>query len=121
MKNIYFDYAATSIKRKKILEEILEKADLFDGNPDSSHFFGREAKKILEKARLEIANSIGADPSQIIYTSGASEANNTVLAAFSDQKIITTNIEHDSIENTYKPDNTIIIAVSYTHLTLPTN
>lgn len=109
MKKIYFDYAATSIKRKKILEDILERADLFDGNPDSSHSFGREAKKILEGARLEIAATIGADPSQIIFTSGASEANNTVLSAFSDEKIITTNIEHDSIENTYKPENTIII------------
>ena len=101
MKKIYFDYAATSIKRKKILEDILEKADLFDGNPDSSHFLGRESKKILEDARYEIAESIGAKPGQIIFTSGASEANNTVLGAFADQKIITTNIEHDSIENTY--------------------
>lgn len=109
MKKIYFDYAATSIKRKKILEDILEKADLFDGNPDSSHYFGREAKKILEDARYEIAKSIGVKPGQIIFTSGASEANNTVLAAFSDRKIITSNIEHDSIENTYNPENTIIV------------
>lgn len=109
MKKIYFDYAATSIKRKKILEDIIKKADLFDGNPDSSHSFGRDSKKILEGARREIAKSIGADPGQVIFTSGASEANNTVLAAFSDKKIITTNIEHDSIENTYNPENTILI------------
>ena len=109
MKKIYFDYAATSIKRKKILEEILSKADLFDGNPDSSHSFGRDAKKILEDARKDIAKSIGAKPSQIIFTSGASESNNTVLSAFKDEKIITSNIEHDSIENTYNPKNTIII------------
>ena len=109
MKKIYFDYAATSIKRKKILEEILEKAHLFDGNPDSSHSFGRDSKKILEDARYKIAQSIGADPGEIIFTSGASESNNTVLRAFSDQKILTTNIEHDSIENTYEPENTIIM------------
>lgn len=109
MKKIYFDYAATSIKRKKILEDIIKKADLFDGNPDSSHLFGRDSKKILEGARREIAKSIGADPSQIIFTSGASESNNTVLASFSDKKIITTNIEHDSIENTYNTENTILI------------
>ena len=109
MKKIYFDYAATSIKRKKILEDIIKRADLFDGNPDSSHSFGRDAKKILGGARKEIAATIGADPSQIIFTSGASESNNTVLSAFKDEKIITTNIEHDSIENTYKPENTIII------------
>lgn len=111
MKKIYFDYAATSIKRKKILEKILENADKFDGNPDSSHAFGREAKKILEDARRNIAESINANPSQIIFTSGASESNNTVLSAFADQKIITTNIEHDSIENTYKPKNTILLEI----------
>lgn len=111
MKKIYFDYAATSIKRKKILEDILENADKFDGNPDSSHSFGREAKKILEEARGKIAKSINANPSQIIFTSGASESNNTVLSAFADKKIITTNIEHDSIENTYNPENTIILEI----------
>ena len=111
MKKIYFDYAATSIKRKKILEDILEDADKFDGNPDSSHAFGREAKKILEDARSDLARSINANPSQIIFTSGASESNNTVLSAFADQKIITTNIEHDSIENTYKPENTILLEI----------
>ncbi|WP_311481823.1 cysteine desulfurase family protein [uncultured Anaerococcus sp.] len=112
MKKIYFDYAATSIKRKKILEDILNQADLFDGNPDSSHSFGRDSKKILEEARQNIAKSIGAKPSQIIFTSGASESNNTVLAAFKNEKIITTNIEHDSIENTYVPENTILIEAS---------
>lgn len=109
MKKIYFDYAATSIKRKKILEDIINRAEDFDGNPDSSHSFGRDAKKILEDARHTIAESIGADSSQIIFTSGASESNNTVLAAFKDKKIITTNIEHDSIENTYNKENTILV------------
>ena len=109
MKKIYFDYAATSIKRKKILEDIIKEANLFDGNPDSSHSFGRDAKKILEEARENIAESIGADPSQVIFTSGASESNNTVLSAFRDEKIITTNIEHDSIENTYNKENTILV------------
>lgn len=109
MKKIYFDYAATSIKRKKILEDIINQVELFDGNPDSSHSFGRDAKKILEDARKTIAKSIGAKPSQIIFTSGASESNNTVLSAFKDEKIITSNIEHDSIENTYNPQNIILI------------
>lgn len=118
MKKIYFDYAATSIKRKKILEDILEKADLFDGNPDSSHSFGRDAKKILEESRKAIAKSIGAKPSQIIFTSGASESNNTVLSAFKNEKIITTNIEHDSIENTYNPENTILIEASQEGISL---
>lgn len=99
MKKIYFDYAATSIKRKEILENFLENADLFDGNPDSTHAYGRDAKKILDQARRKLAGSIKADPSQIIFTSGASESNNTVINSFRGGEIISTNIEHDSIMN----------------------
>lgn len=107
MKKIYFDYAATSIKRKKILSDILENAQDFDGNPDSSHSYGRESKKILEDSRRIIAKSLNADPSRIIFTSGASESNNTVLKSF--KKILTTNIEHDSVENTIDLDKSIIL------------
>lgn len=109
MDKIYFDYAATSIKRKKILEKIFNKAEFFDGNPDSSHAYGRQAKKILEESRAKIAKSLNADPERIIFTSGASESNNTVLAAFKGEKILTSNIEHDSIEATYDEDKTIIL------------
>ena len=105
MKKIYFDYAATSIKRKKILENILKNAESFDGNPDSTHAYGREAKKILEDSRRKIAKSIGANPNQVIFTSGASESNNTVINAYQRNHIISTNIEHDSILNTLSGKN----------------
>lgn len=97
---IYLDYAATSLKRKEIIEEIMDDFDSFDANPDSSHGLGRKAKKILEEARGKIAKSIGADPKRVIFTSGASESNNTVISAFRGKEIISTNIEHDSILNT---------------------
>lgn len=105
MKKIYFDYAATSIKRKEILEDIVKNADLFDGNPDSTHSYGREAKKILEDARVKISKSIGADPKNLIFTSGASESNNTVINHYKEAGIISTNIEHDSIMNTLEGKN----------------
>lgn len=97
---IYLDYAATSLKRKEIIEEIMDNFDSFDANPDSTHGLGRKVKKILEEARGKIANSIGADPKRVIFTSGASESNNTVINAFRGKGIISTNIEHDSILNT---------------------
>lgn len=97
---IYLDYAATSLKRKEIIEEIMDDFDSFDANPDSTHGLGRKAKKILEEARGKIAKSIGADPKRVIFTSGASESNNTVINAFRNSEIISTNIEHDSILNT---------------------
>ena len=97
---IYLDYAATSLKRKEIIEEIMDDFNSFDANPDSTHGLGRKAKKILEDARGKIAKSIGADPKRVIFTSGASESNNTVINAFRNSEIISTNIEHDSILNT---------------------
>lgn len=97
---IYLDYAATSLKRKEIIEEIMNDFNSFDANPDSTHGLGRKAKKILEDARGKIAKSIGADPKRVIFTSGASESNNTVINAFRNSEIISTNIEHDSILNT---------------------
>ncbi|MBP2070392.1 cysteine desulfurase family protein [Anaerococcus nagyae] len=106
---IYFDNAATAIKREEILKNILKNKQAFDGNPDSLHTKGREAKKILEDSRKEIAKSIGANLKNIIFTSGATEGNNTIINAFRDSEIITSSIEHDSILNTVNKDNTVLL------------
>lgn len=106
---IYFDNAATAIKRKDLLIDIIENKEAFDGNPESVHAKGREAKKILEDARRKIASSIGANPKNLVFTSGATEANNTVIKAFKDGKIITSAIEHDSILNSIDKDRAILI------------
>lgn len=106
---IYFDNAATAIKREEILKNILKNKQAFDGNPDSLHTKGREAKKILEDSRKEIAKSIGANHKNIIFTSGATEGNNTIINAFKDSEIITSSIEHDSILNTVNKDNTVLL------------
>lgn len=109
---IYFDYAATSIKRKEILEDILNNKEIFDGNPDSLHKYGREAKRVLEQARKKIAKSIGANSNDVIFTSSASESNNTILSNFKDDIVITSKIEHDSILNTVNQDKTIYLDVN---------
>lgn len=96
---IYLDYAATSLMRKEIIEEINNRFEEFNGNPDSTHAYGRIAKKILEDSREKIARSITAKPTEIVFTSGASEANNTILNHFNKPgyEIITTKIEHPSV------------------------
>lgn len=96
---IYFDYGATSKKREYLIKEILDDFDSFNGNPDSQHRYGRMAKKILEQAREDIAKSINANSKQIVFTSGASESNNTVIKSFNKKgaKIISSNIEHPSV------------------------
>ena len=108
---IYFDYAATSLKRRDVFEKILENFELFDGNPDSLHKYGRDAKKILNESRDSIADSINANPKDIVFTSGASESNNTIISNFKSQKIITTQIEHPSVLNSIKSDDVIYLKV----------
>ena len=90
--NIYMDYASS-----------------VEANPSSIHEFGVEAKKKLEKTRLEVANILGARPEEIIFTSGGTESNNLaiqgVVLAWRGKTlphIITTNIEHPSVLETYK-------------------
>lgn len=108
---IYLDNAATAIKREEIIKYILEHTKDFDGNPESTHAMGRNSKMILEEARRKIAASIGANPKDVIFTSGATEVNNTVINAFKDSEIITTSIEHDSILNSIGREKAILLNV----------
>lgn len=108
---IYLDNAATAIKREEIIKYILEHTKDFDGNPESTHAMGRNAKMILEESRRKIAASIGANPKDVIFTSGATEVNNTVINAFKNSEIITSAIEHDSILNTIGKDNSVLLKV----------
>lgn len=71
------------------------------GNPSSIHRYGRLAHKAIEKARKQVASLINAEPSEIFFTSGGTESNNTaisgVLNQFPNSQIITSSIEHDAI------------------------
>lgn len=92
----YLDYNASapmSEEVKAYIVSVLEKI----GNPSSIHNSGRVAKKILEDSRFNIANFINCKPDNIIFTSGATEANNLALNGF--QKKIISSIEHESIRN----------------------
>jgi len=81
---VYLDYAATTPVRPEVLEAMLpfltEKAF---GNPSSSHRFGRAARAGLEQGRREVAEAVGAEPSQVIFTSGGTEADNLALVGAS--------------------------------------
>jgi cysteine desulfurase len=74
---VYLDHAATTPVRPEVLEAMLPylTAATF-GNPSSSHKFGRAARAGLEQARREVAEAVGAEPSQVIFTSGGTEADN---------------------------------------------
>jgi cysteine desulfurase len=73
----YLDHAATTPVRPEVLEAMLPylTAEAF-GNPSSAHRFGRTARAGLEAARREVAQAVGAEPNQVIFTSGGTEADN---------------------------------------------
>ncbi len=74
---VYLDHAATTPVRPEVLEAMLPylTAQIF-GNPSSAHRFGRAARAGLEQARREVAQAVGAEPNQVIFTSGGTEADN---------------------------------------------
>lgn len=109
---VYLDNAATTPIAKEVLEAMMPYFSEKFGNASSIHSWGKEAKEALEKSREKIAKKINAEPHEIIFTSGGTEANNLatkgiVLAYRKTHKqekphIITTKIEHSCIINSLK-------------------
>ena len=74
---VYLDHAATTPVRPEVLEAMMPYlTDQSFGNPSSAHRFGRAARAGIEQARRQIAEAVGAEPSQVIFTSGGTEADN---------------------------------------------
>ena len=96
MKRIYLDYNATALIRPDVIDLVAEVMDTV-GNASSVHSFGREARKYVEEARRHIAALIQTKPEQIIFGSGATEANNTVLAGLRDKRVLVSAIEHPAV------------------------
>ena len=100
---IYLDYNATTPIDPQVAEAMKPYLDVYFGNPSSSHQLGTQTKMAVEKARKQVAEMIGADSSEIIFTSGGTESNNYALkgAAFAHKHkgnhIITSSIEHPAI------------------------
>jgi len=98
---IYLDNAASTQIHEDVLEAMLPYLKEQYGNPSSIHRYGRLANKAIEKARKQIAMLINADASEILFTSGGTESNNTALYGIAEKKphsqIITSSIEHDAI------------------------
>lgn len=104
---IYADNAATTKMSKTAIEAMLPYMDKYYGNPSSLYSFGQKSKEDLEQARSLIASLIGADPKEITFTSGGSEADNQAIftaAAIGARKgknhIISTAFEHHAVLHT---------------------
>ncbi|MDO4895120.1 IscS subfamily cysteine desulfurase [Moraxella sp.] len=106
---IYLDYAATTPVAKEVADKMVQYLT-FDGtfgNPASrSHGFGWQAEEAVETARIQIAETVGADPREIVFTSGATESDNLALKGVAHfyegrgKHIITSQIEHKAILDT---------------------
>ena len=103
MKKIYLDNAATTPTDPRVLQAMLPCFTEIYGNPSSLHAFGQTAKHLVEEARQTIATFIGASPEEIIFTSGGTESNNSVIEGIAHARrekgnhIITSKIEHHSV------------------------
>ena len=102
-KPIYLDYNATTPIDPSVADAMRPFLGEFFGNPSSSHWYGVQTHKAVDRARAQVASLLGAMPSEIVFTSGGSEANNMAIkgAAFALRSrgthIITSVIEHPAV------------------------
>lgn len=102
MKNVYLDNNATTQVAPEVLDEMLPFFKDYWGNPSSMHYFGGQVREYVEKAREQVAALIGADPSEIVFTSCGTESDNMAIngaveAAGPNTTIITTRVEHPAV------------------------
>ena len=94
---VYLDYAATSPLLPEVIKAMHEAEQKYFANASALHTPGHLAMNQIENARELLAQIINADPSEIIFTSGASESNNTIIRTFEGHEIVTSPLEHHSI------------------------
>jgi cysteine desulfurase len=104
MNTIYFDNNATTPVSPEVIDEMLPYLKEFYGNPSSMHTFGGQLHRKVEEARGKVAQLIGAEPEEIIFTSCGTESNNTAIMSAvesfpSKRHIITTRVEHPAVLN----------------------
>lgn len=106
---IYFDHNATTPVDAAVIEAISRVLSSNFGNASSVHYFGQQAKAVLDDARTVVAGLIGGEPSEIVFTSGGTEADNFALRGVAEaaeptgrRHLISAGIEHEAVLNTLK-------------------
>jgi cysteine desulfurase len=103
VRRVYLDHSATTPVDPRVVEAMLPYLTEKFGNPSSVHFFGQQARAAVDGARREVARMIGARPNEVVFLSGATEANNLAVrglcesAESNGRHIITSAIEHSSL------------------------
>jgi cysteine desulfurase len=129
---VYFDYNATTPLSPEVAEAVARTSREVFGNASSVHFFGQQAKAALDDARTAISALLNGDPSEIVFTSGGTEADNAAIRGVAEaaeargrRHLIASAIEHEAVLNTLRAlarrgwtttllpvDHTGIVAVS---------
>ncbi len=104
MKIVYVDNNATTKVAPEVLDVMLPYFSEYYGNPSSMHFFGGQVQKKVNEARERVAEFLGADPSEVVFTSCGTESDNAAILGTLDsypekRHLITTRVEHPAVGN----------------------
>ncbi len=104
MKTVYVDNNATTKVAPEVLEAMLPYFSELYGNPSSMHFFGGQVQKKVDEAREKVADFLGAEPSEVVFTSCGTESDNAAILGTLDsypekRHLITTRVEHPAVGN----------------------
>ena len=118
---IYFDHNATTSIHPEVLESMMPFLASQQGNPSSSHSFGKHVLTAIEEAREKVASSVNAHPSQVIFTSSGTESNNTIIngiaGSYPESHFAFSAIEHPCISEPIKSIN----AMGFENTLIPVN
>jgi cysteine desulfurase len=104
VKTVYVDNNATTKVAPEVLEEMLPYFSEYYGNPSSMHFFGGQVQKKVDEARAKVADFLGAEPSEIVFTSCGTESDNAAILGTLDsypekRHLVTSRVEHPAVGN----------------------
>jgi cysteine desulfurase len=109
MTRVYMDHNATTPLAEPVADRMMAVLRQEFGNPSSVHHFGQRAKAVVDEARSAVAELIGGDPTEVIFTSGGTESDNFALRGAAEalepsgrRHLISTGIEHEAVLNTLK-------------------
>jgi cysteine desulfurase len=108
MERIYLDNAAATPMDSRVLQTMMPYLTSEFGNPSSLHYFGQQARAAVQKARGQVAHCLDVEASQIVFTSGGTEADNLAVLGYlranhpQGGHIITTSVEHQAILHTFR-------------------
>lgn len=120
-RRVYFDHNATTYMRDEVVEAMLPFLRNRFGNASSLHFFGQENRGVIDEARQQVASFIGAEPAEVIFTSGGTESDNIAIRGLvralrgkvPSPHLITSSIEHPAVLRTCEALEKDGVSVTY--------